>query len=83
LALKLKPAKTGYFYPGREVKNMKKMLKFLRLKLREEKGEVSVEWALVAVVMAIIIIGAFLPGVRDALGVAIDRISALITSAGT
>ncbi len=44
-------------------------------KLREEKGEVSVEWALVAVAMCLVIIAAYMPGVRDGLQTAIDNIT--------
>jgi len=45
------------------------------MKLHEEKGEVSVEWALVAVVMALIILGAFMPGVQGGLDKAMTNIS--------
>ncbi len=56
------------------------MKKFFR-KLREEKGEVSVEWALVAVIMAFIILGTFLPGVTGAISAAIANISSALTTA--
>ncbi len=56
------------------------MKKFFR-KLKEEKGEVSVEWALVAVIMAAIIVLVFSPGVRDALSAAIASISSALTTA--
>ncbi len=56
------------------------MKKFFR-KLREEKGEVSVEWALVAVIMAFIILGTFLPGVTGAIASAIANISSALTTA--
>ncbi len=58
------------------------MKEFLR-KLREEKGEVSVEWALVAVIMAAMIVLIFSPGIKIALTGAIAAISnALTTAAG-
>ncbi len=61
---------------------MKNLLKYMRMKLQDEKGEVSVEWALVAVVMAGVILVVFMPGVQEALTQAIDSIKAKITSAG-
>jgi Flp pilus assembly pilin Flp len=56
---------------------------FLRLfvKVKDQKGEVSVEWALVAVVMAGVILVAFMPGVSEALTQAIDAIKAKLTQA--
>ncbi len=60
---------------------MKEMLRYMRMKMQQEKGEVSVEWALVAVVMAGIILAAFLPGVQGALQQAIDAIKAALTTA--
>jgi Flp pilus assembly pilin Flp len=62
---------------------MKEMFKSLRRKLQDNKGEVSVEWALVAVVMAGIIIAAFLPGVQGALTAAIASISSALTTAAS
>ncbi len=62
---------------------MKKMLKDMRTKLQQEKGEVSVEWALVAIVMAIAIIAAFLPSVQAMLTSAISTISDKIAGAGS
>ncbi len=59
---------------------MKEMLRYLRMKLQQERGEVSVEWALVAVIMAGVILTVFLPGVGEALGQAIDAIKAALTS---
>lgn len=55
---------------------MKEMLRYLQMKLQQEKGEVSVEWALVALIMALIIAVVFLPGVRGGLDSAIQTISA-------
>jgi Flp pilus assembly pilin Flp len=60
---------------------MKEMLRYMWMKLRESKGEVSVEWVMVAVIMAIIILGAFLPGVGGALNTAIQSISTAIGTA--
>jgi Flp pilus assembly pilin Flp len=60
---------------------MKEILRYLWLKLRAEKGEVSVEWVMVAVIMAIIILGAFLPGVGGAINAAVTAISGAITTA--
>ncbi len=54
---------------------MKEMLRYLQLKLQQEKGEVSVEWALVALIMALIIAVVFLPGVRGGLDSAIQTIT--------
>jgi Flp pilus assembly pilin Flp len=59
---------------------MKEMLTYLRLKMQQEKGEVSIEWALVAVVMAIIIIGAFMPGVQTGLQTAITKINGMLNN---
>jgi len=62
---------------------MKEMLRYMRMKLKQEKGEVSVEWALVAVIMAGVILAVFMPGVSGALTAAIATItSALTTAAG-
>ena len=60
---------------------MKEILRYIWMKLQAEKGEVSVEWVMVAVIMAIIILGAFLPGVGGALNTAIGAISTAITTA--
>ena len=60
---------------------MKEMLRYMRMKLQEETGEVSVEWALVAVIMALIIATVFNPGVSAALTAAIARISDTISTA--
>jgi Flp pilus assembly pilin Flp len=54
---------------------MKEMLMYLRMKLQEEKGEVSVEWALIASIMAIVIAAVFYPGVQTALNAAITTIT--------
>ncbi len=56
------------------------MKKFFR-KLKEEKGEVSVEWALVAAFMGFVIMSVFLPGVSSALSTALTTISGYLTSA--
>ncbi len=56
---------------------MKAMLK----KLQSEKGEVSVEWALVAVIMSVIILAVFYPGVQGALTTAITTITTALTGA--
>ncbi len=53
---------------------MLEMLRYLKLKLQQEKGEVSVEWALVAVIMTLIIATVFLPGVRGGLDTAMTTI---------
>ena len=60
---------------------MKEMLKYVQMKLKAEKGEVSVEWALVAVIMAAIIVTVFSPGVSGALQGAIDAISIKLSTA--
>ncbi len=52
------------------------MWNYLRMKLKQEKGEVSVEWALVAVMMALIIALVFMPGVRGGLQTALGNITA-------
>jgi Flp pilus assembly pilin Flp len=62
---------------------MKEILRYMLTKLRAEKGEVSVEWVLVAVVMAIVIVVAFLPSVQTMLQAAINTISDKVTNAGT
>ena len=48
---------------------------YLQMKLKDEKGEVSVEWALVATIMAVIILAVFYPGVQTMLQNAITNIS--------
>jgi Flp pilus assembly pilin Flp len=60
---------------------MKEMFRNLRKKLQDNKGEVSVEWALVAVVMCVVILAAFLPGVQGALEAAIQSITSALTTA--
>ena len=60
---------------------MKEILKYMWTKLKAEKGEVSVEWVLVAVIMAIIIVGAFSPTVQAMLQTAINRISTEVSGA--
>jgi Flp pilus assembly pilin Flp len=60
---------------------MKEMFRYLRMKLQENKGEVSVEWVLVAVIMAIIIVGVFNPAVSNMLTNAITAISTQISGA--
>jgi Flp pilus assembly pilin Flp len=57
------------------------MLRYMRMKLQDVKGEVSVEWVLVAVIMAIIIVLAFSPTVQNMLENGIGKIQAQITSA--
>lgn len=60
---------------------MKEMLRYMWTKLKAEEGEVSVEWVLVAVIMAIIIVLAFSPTVQTMLTQAIGRISTQVSSA--
>jgi Flp pilus assembly pilin Flp len=60
---------------------MKEMLRYMRMKLQEEKGEVSVEWALVAVIMALIIITVFNPAISTMLTAAIGRVSTAVAGA--
>jgi len=60
---------------------MKEILRYMRMKLQDEKGEVSVEWVLVAVIMAIIIVLAFSPTVQAMLTQAIGRISTEVSTA--
>ncbi len=62
---------------------MKEMLRYMSMKLKQEKGEVSVEWALVAVIMAGVILAVFMPGVRGALQGAVDSITAALTTAAS
>ncbi len=59
------------------------MWKYLQMKLKQEKGEVSVEWALVAVIMAVIIVAVFMPGVRGGIQGAITQIQSQLTTAAT
>ncbi len=61
---------------------MMNLLRSLVWKLKGNKGEVSVEWALVAVVMCIAILATFLPNVQTAITAGIDRITAALTSGG-
>jgi len=56
------------------MEKMKDLFLKLFVKIKDQKGEVSVEWALVAVVMCLVILGAFLPGVRDGLDTAFTNI---------
>ena len=58
------------------------MKKFFR-RLKNQKGEVSVEWVLVAVIMGIVIVATFMPNVQTALTTGITRINTQMTSAGT
>jgi Flp pilus assembly pilin Flp len=60
---------------------MMDMLRYAWRKLKEERGEVSVEWVMVAVIMAIMILTVFSPGVSGALTAAIGSISGAISSA--
>ncbi len=59
------------------------MFRYLQMKLKQEKGEVSVEWALVAVIMAVIIVAVFMPGVRGGIQGAIDTITTQLKTAST
>lgn len=54
---------------------MKKTLEHVVMKLKDQKGEVSVEWALVAVIMALIIVAVFAPGVSGGLSTALSNVS--------
>ncbi len=64
------------------MKKMKEMLKLLaikaKMKLQEEKGEVSVEWAMVAIVMALVILATFSPGIQAGLNTAFQNINGLL-----
>ncbi len=60
---------------------MKNMLRYMRMKLQDVKGEVSVEWVLIAVIMAIIIVLAFSPTVQTMLTDAIGRIQTQVQTA--
>ncbi len=60
---------------------MREMFRYLKMKLRENKGEVSVEWVLVAVIMAIIIIAVFNPAVSNMLTNGIQQIQSQISGA--
>ncbi len=57
------------------MEKMKNLFLKLFVKVKDQKGEVSVEWALVAVAMCLVIIAVFMPGVRDGLQTAIDNIT--------
>ncbi len=57
------------------MKNIIEIFQYIKMKLQSEKGEVSVEWALVAVVMAIIITVVFYPGIQTGLQTAIQNIN--------
>ncbi len=60
---------------------MKKMFKSLGQKLKNNKGEVSVEWALIAVIMAVAILAIFNTSVKDAMQTAIDKVTSALTTA--
>ena len=60
---------------------MKEMFRYLKMKLQANRGEVSVEWVLVAVIMAIIIVLVFNPAVSNMLTNAIGRISNEVSGA--
>ncbi len=60
---------------------MREMFRYLKMKLQENKGEVSVEWVLVAVIMAIIIIAVFNPAVSNMLTNGIQQIQSQISGA--
>ncbi len=57
------------------MEKIKDMMLKLFVRVKDQKGEVSVEWALVAVVMCLVILGAFLPGVRNGLNTAMTNIT--------
>jgi Flp pilus assembly pilin Flp len=60
---------------------MKEILMYTLRKLQQKKGEVSVEWALVAVIMAGIILTVFSPGVSGALTGAMGYITSALAGA--
>ncbi len=60
---------------------LKEMWKYLQIKLKQEKGEVSVEWALVAVIMALIIVAVFMPGVRGGIQTAVTQVQSSLETA--
>ena len=60
---------------------MKEIMKYMSKKLKEEKGEVSVEWALVAIFMGLAISTVFNPGIQGALATAFGTISGYLTGA--
>ena len=60
---------------------MKKMMKDVFRKLKQEKGEVSVEWALVAIFMGLAISTVFSPGIQAALTTALGTISGYLSAA--
>ncbi len=59
---------------------MKEIMKYMFRKLKQEKGEVSVEWALVAVAMGSVIVLVFSPGITAALTTALATISGYLTT---
>ena len=60
---------------------MKEIMKYMSKKLKEEKGEVSVEWALVAIFMGLAISTVFSPGIQAALTTALGTISGYLSAA--
>lgn len=60
---------------------MKEIMKYMFMKLKQEKGEVSVEWALVAIFMGLAISTVFSPGIQAALLAALGTITGYLTTA--
>jgi Flp pilus assembly pilin Flp len=60
---------------------MKEIVKNMLMKLKQEKGEVSVDWALVAVIMGLVITTVFSPGIKAALNAALTTIEGYLTAA--
>ncbi len=60
---------------------MMEILKLMLGKVKQEKGEVSVEWALVAIFMALAISLVFSPGIQAALTTALATITGYLTTA--
>ncbi len=60
---------------------MMNLLKSMGRKLKDNKGEVSVEWALIAVIMAVAILAIFNTSVRDAMQTAINTVTNALTTA--
>ncbi len=60
---------------------MMEILKHMFGKVKQEKGEVSVEWALVAIFMGLAISVVFSPGIQAALTAALGTITGYLTTA--
>lgn len=62
---------------------MKKCINNIKIFLADEKGAETVEWVMIAAVLASIIIAIFWTGLKDSLDTAIKLIGDKISAAGT